>query len=85
MMEQDEYQIRVQGWIGTRWSIWLDGLTLTHEGTEGDSASTLLTGPVVDQAGLRSLLNKIWDLNLTVLAVSRTETSAKRKGVRAHE
>jgi hypothetical protein len=30
---------------------------------------TLLTGRVEDQATLRGILNRLWDLNLTVLSV----------------
>lgn len=46
----------------------------------GDLPITELTGPVVDQAALRSLLSKIWDLNLTLISVARVETSAKQIG-----
>jgi hypothetical protein len=35
---------------------------------------TALTG-LVDQAALRGILNRIWDLNLTVLSVISTEVS----------
>ncbi len=31
---------------------------------------TVLTGPVVDQAALRGILNRLWDLNLTVISVN---------------
>ena len=78
MAEQDRYQIRVQGWIGKRWVSLFDGMTMTYEGTRGDSPVTVLIGPVVDQAALRSLLSKLWDLNLTVISVTRVETSAKQ-------
>lgn len=81
MTEHDRYEIRVQGWIGQRWADWFDGMAMIYKGTEGDSPTTLLTGPVVDQAALRSLLGRIWDLNLTLTAVVRLETSAgRRKG-----
>ena len=73
----DKYQIRVQGWIGERWADWFDGMTLTYKGTKGDSPITTLTGPVVDQAALRSLLTKIWDLNLTLISVTRVGTSTE--------
>ena len=56
MTEQDRYQIRVQGWIGERWANWFDGMTMAYEGTKDDSPVTILTGLVVDQAALRSLL-----------------------------
>jgi hypothetical protein len=81
MMEQDRYQIRVQGWIGERWANWFDGMAMIYEGAEDDSPITLLTGPVVDQAALRGLLTKIWDLNLTLLSVTR----CKQKGARSNE
>jgi hypothetical protein len=71
MTEHDRYQIRVQGWIGERWANWFDGMAMIYEGAEHDSPITILTGPVVDQAALRGLLTKIWDLNLTLLSVTR--------------
>jgi hypothetical protein len=77
MTEQDRYQIRVQGWIGERWADWLDGITTAHEGAKDDSSVTVLTSPVIDQAALRGLLTKIWDLNLTLISVTRVETSAE--------
>jgi hypothetical protein len=76
-MEQDRYRIKVQGWISERWANWFDGMAMTYQGTEDDSPITVLTGPVVDQAALRSLLTKIWDLNLTLISVIRVATSAE--------
>jgi len=73
MTEQDRYQIRVQGWIGERWANWFDGMTMIYKGAEDDSPITILTGPVADQAALRGLLTKIWDLNLTLISVTRNE------------
>ena len=63
------YEIRVKGHLDQRWSAWFDGLTLTHL-ADGD---TLLSGPVVDQAALYSLLSKIHNLNLTLISVARKE------------
>jgi len=50
---------------------------MTYEGTEEDSPITTLTGAVIDQAALRSLLTKIWDLNLTLISVTRVATSVE--------
>ena len=72
-----KYQIRVQGWIGERWANWFDGMTLIYEGTKDNSPITTLIGPVVDPAALRSLLTKIWDLNLNLVSVTRVETSTE--------
>ena len=63
------YQIRLKGHLGSQWSDWFDGLTITLE-EDGD---TLLTGPVVDQAALYGLLKKIRDLGLPLLSVNPVE------------
>lgn len=76
--EQARYQIRVQGWVGERWADWFDGMTVTYEGTASDSPVTILAGPVADQAALRGLLTKVWDLNLTLVSVAQVETTWNR-------
>ena len=77
MAEQDKYQIKIRGWIGKRWANWFGGLAMCYEGTEDDSPLTVLTGPVADQAALRGILARIWDLNLTLLSVIRVEASSE--------
>ena len=62
------YQIKVQGRLDERWSDWFNGLNMV---TDGDY--TLLTGVVADQAKLRGILSKVWDLNLQVVSVARVE------------
>lgn len=59
------YEIRIKGHLDAGWSAWFAGLTLTHlEGHE-----TLLAGPLPDQAALHGLLERIRDLNLTLISV----------------
>ena len=70
--EQATYQIQVQGRLGEGWSDWFNGMTVTFEGH-----ITTLTGVVVDQATLRGILDRIWDLNLILISVSRIETNTK--------
>lgn len=77
MAEQDRYQIQVRGWLDQRWAGWFDGMVISYQGSEQDAPLTVLTGPVVDQAALRGLLTRIWDLNLCVLAVTRIETGSE--------
>ena len=60
------YQIRVTGHLGSEWTDWFDGLSITLE----DNGETLLSGPVVDQAALHGLLRKVRDLGLPLLAVT---------------
>jgi hypothetical protein len=65
--EKAVYRIRVQGILDEQWSDWLAGLTITPQG----DGSTLLVGPVRDQAALHGLLNKIRDMGLPLLSVQR--------------
>ena len=70
------YAIQLAGKLSPAWSEWFDGLAITVTGEQEGDPRTLLTGPVKDQAALRSLLGRIWDLNLTVLFVQRLEPVA---------
>jgi len=60
------YRIEIEGELGETWSDWFNGMSLS---VAGDPPVTTLTGPVPDQAALRGLLNKIWDLNLVLVSV----------------
>lgn len=64
--EPGRYAIRVAGHLDQRWANWFDGLTLTHPG----DGTTVIDGPVVDQAALHGLLQKIRDLGLPLLSVT---------------
>lgn len=60
------YQIRLKGQLGSEWSDWFEGLTITL----AEDGDTLLSGPVVDQAALHGLLKKIRDLGMTLVSVN---------------
>jgi len=63
------YQIRIKGHLGSQWTDWFEGLTITLE-EDGD---TLLTGPVTDQAALYGLLKKVRDLGLPLVSVNQVQ------------
>ncbi len=64
------YQIRVEGHLGSEWTDWFGGLTVTLE----DNGETLLTGPVADQAALHGLLKRVRDLGLPLISVNRVKS-----------
>jgi hypothetical protein len=59
------YEIRLKGRLDARWAAWIDGLSLTHE----SDGTTVIHGPVVDQAALHGLLQKVRDLGLPLVSV----------------
>ena len=63
------YEIRLHGHLGPRWTAWFDGLSLTNE----DDGTTALRGPVVDQAALHGVLQKVRDIGLPLISVTRLD------------
>jgi hypothetical protein len=64
------YEIRVKGHLNSRWTAWFDGLSLT---TESDG-TTIIQGPVADQAALHGLLQKVRDVGLPLISVTQIES-----------
>jgi hypothetical protein len=62
------YEIRVKGRLDTRWESWFQGLSFRFE-----EENTVLRGPVADQACLHGILERIRDLNLTLLSVNERQ------------
>jgi len=69
MRKPDEYRIHIQGHLDPQWSDWFESMTLIHN-TDG---TTTLTGPVVDQAALYGLLDKLRDLGVQLISVQPGE------------
>jgi hypothetical protein len=72
------YEIRVRGKLGSHWSDWCGGLRFASEEMEDGSLVTTLTGMVADQAALRGILAKLWDLGLALLSVRQIEPESSR-------
>ncbi|MDX6325062.1 MAG: hypothetical protein QOK15_1416 [Nocardioidaceae bacterium] len=62
------YELRVKGHLDPRWATWFDGLALTRH----SDGTTVLRGPVTDQAALHGLLQKIRDVGLPLVSVTTT-------------
>jgi hypothetical protein len=68
------YEIRLKGHLDSRWAAWFDGLSLTNE----SNGTTLLCGPVVDQAALHGLLQKVRDIGLPLVSVTQIQPDQPR-------
>ena len=67
--EAGRYEIRLKGHLDARWAAWFDGLSLTHE----SDGTTVIHGPVVDQAALHGLLQKVRDIGLPLVSVTQVD------------
>ena len=63
------YRIKVQGKLDHAWSDTLGGLRITTEKKSEDDFVTTLEGAIKDQAELSGILNSLYDMHFTVLAV----------------
>ena len=63
------YEIRLKGHLDSRWAAWFDGLSLTNE----RDGTTVISGPVVDQAALHGLLQKVRDVGLPLVSVTQVD------------
>ena len=68
--ESLQYDIRVKGHLDARWAAWFGGLTLTND----IDGTTVIHGPVVDQAALHGLLQKLRDLGVPLVSVTQVKT-----------
>ena len=59
------YEIHIKGHLNSTWSDWLEGLEMKLL----DNGETILSGPIVDQAALLGVLNKLNRLNLTIISI----------------
>jgi len=63
------YQIRISGHLGSEWGEWFGNLEIENQ----PNGEATLTGVVADQAALHGLLQQLFALNLTLLAVNRLD------------
>ncbi len=62
------YRIKLKSHLENKWSNWFEGMVISHQGP-----LTILTGRLKDQAALHGILNRIRDLNLTLISVEQID------------
>ena len=68
--EPGRYEIRLKGHLDVRWAERFEGLSFTH----ARDGTTILAGPVVDQAALYGVLRNVRDFGLQLVAVMEVES-----------
>lgn len=63
------YEIRLGGLLDPRWAAWFDGLDLTTE----PAGTTRLRGPLADQSALHGVLQRVRDVGLPLISVTRVD------------
>ena len=63
------YEIRVKGHLEAGWLDWFEGPQIQNL----ENGETSLIGLITDQLALRGVLDKLWDLGLTLLSLHRIE------------
>jgi hypothetical protein len=74
------YQIIVEGSLDPGWSDWFGEMELAQTTGRDGNPVTVLTGSLADQAALRGILTRLWDLNLTLISVVRNGRENKISG-----
>ena len=62
-----EYEVKLQGHLDTKWAEWFYDMDIIYE----SDGTTTLRGALPDQAVLHSILERIRDMNLTLINVSK--------------
>ena len=62
-------EICVKGQLDSKWSQWLEGFEVRLL----ENGEMILFGPIVDQASLMGVLNKLGRLNLTLLSLNEVQ------------
>lgn len=71
----DVYEITIQGRISERRAAWFPGMEMRPL----PGGRMMLVGQVADQAALHAILERIRDLNLPLIQISRREPGALGK------
>lgn len=68
-----EVQIVIKGHLNPEWEDWFGALTCSYD----EHDNTILDGTIPDQPALHGILDRIRDLNLTLISVTQFENNTK--------
>jgi hypothetical protein len=74
-MESSVYCIRIQGNLTKEWNQWFEGMDVLKQA----DGTTLLSGPLQDQAALFGILKKIRNLGLPLVSVNKLDTENSKR------
>ncbi len=60
-----QIKIKIKGKLDKKWTDWFASLEI-----QNDDENTILIGEVKDQSALHGILNRLRDLNLTLISVN---------------
>ena len=63
------YEIKFKGHLDDHWADWFHGCRQIRE----EDGTTTMVAPVIDQADLFGLLNKVRDLSLSLISVNKVD------------
>jgi hypothetical protein len=67
----DIYEFQIKDHLDDRWSEWFGGLAVQRQ----ENGTTVLVGPLVDQAALYGVIIRLRDLGLSLRSVNRVTAS----------
>ena len=66
------YQIVIKGHLVPEWASWFGEIAVSYD----EQDNTMLSGTLADQPALHGLLDRIRDLNLTLISVTQIEPNS---------
>lgn len=66
------YEIRVRGRLSPSWNAWFDGLDVSSDA----DGTSVIRGPVVDQAALHGLLQRLRDIGLELESLVQADPNS---------
>ncbi len=64
-----QYVIHIKNHLDTHWERWFEGMTITH----ADDGMLIISGEMADQSALIGLLERIHNLNLTLISFQKVD------------